>query len=160
MSEAKMVGLAQDALAERGIEDEVIAAGQFNPRGHTGGLFAGGLAGAEAGNVVGGVASDVGLAAGSLAGMHAADATSGLPSKMLVAVSGTAVYGFAAASRRSAPKGLVFQVPRADLTVRVHQRVNVRLVELIHGATGSRIELEGNRLPVTHSKDVIEALRP
>jgi hypothetical protein len=110
--------------------------------------------------VVGGVASDVGLAAGSLAGMHAADATSGLPSKMLVAVSGTAVYGFAAASRRSAPKGLVFQVPRADLTVRVHQRVNVRLVELIHGATGSRIELEGNRLPVTHSKDVIEALRP
>jgi hypothetical protein len=118
MSEAKMVGLAQDALAERGIEDEGIAAGQFNPRGHTGGPFAGGLAGAEAGSVFGGVAEDVGLAAGSLARMHAADAASGLPSKMLVAVSGTAVYGFAAASRRSAPTGLVFQVPRADLTDR------------------------------------------
>jgi hypothetical protein len=29
---------------------------------------------------------------------------------------------------------------------------------LIDDASGSRIELEGNRLPVTHSKDVIEAL--
>jgi hypothetical protein len=37
--------------------------------------------------------------------------------------------------------------------------VNVRVVELVHDASGSRIELEGNRLPVTHSKDVIEALR-
>jgi hypothetical protein len=159
MSEAKMVGLAQDALAARGIEDEVIAAGQFNPRGQTGGLFAGGLAGGEAGSLVGGVAEDVGLAAGSLAGMHAADAASGLPARMLVAVSTTTVYGFAAKSRRSAPTGLVFQLPRADLAVRVHQRVNVRVVELVHEASGSRIELEGNRLPVTHSKDVIEALQ-
>jgi hypothetical protein len=30
--------------------------------------------------------------------------------------------------------------------------VNVRVLELIDSATGSRIELEGNRLPVTHSK--------
>jgi hypothetical protein len=159
MSEAKMVGLAEDALAARGIKDEVIAAGQFNPRGQTRGLFVGGLAGAEAGSLVGGVAEDVGLAAGSLAGMNAADAASGLPAKMLVAVSTTTVYGFAAPSRRSAPTALVFQLPLADLTVRVHQRVNVRVVELVHDASGSRIELEGNRLPVTHSKDVIEALQ-
>jgi hypothetical protein len=36
--------------------------------------------------------------------------------------------------------------------------VNVRVLELIDKATGSRIELEGNRLPVTHSKDVIQEL--
>jgi hypothetical protein len=36
--------------------------------------------------------------------------------------------------------------------------VNVRVLELIDSATGSRIELEGNRLPVTHSKDVIDTL--
>jgi hypothetical protein len=42
--------------------------------------------------------------------------------------------------------------------VKVHQRVNVRVLELIDEDSGSRIELEGNRLPVTHSKDVIEAL--
>ena len=36
--------------------------------------------------------------------------------------------------------------------------MNVRILELIETTTGSRIELEGNRLPVTHSKDVIAAL--
>jgi hypothetical protein len=40
----------------------------------------------------------------------------------------------------------------------MHQRVNVRVLELIDTASGSRIELEGNRLPITHSKDVIEEL--
>jgi hypothetical protein len=39
------------------------------------------------------------------------------------------------------------------------RRVNVRVLELIHDESGSRIELEGNRLPVTQSKDVIEGLR-
>ena len=48
--------------------------------------------------------------------------------------------------------------PRAGLSVKVHQRVNVRVLELIHDDSGSRIELEGNRLPVTHSKDVIDVL--
>jgi hypothetical protein len=36
--------------------------------------------------------------------------------------------------------------------------VNVRVLELIDNASGARIELEGNRLPVTHSKDVIHVL--
>ena len=49
-------------------------------------------------------------------------------------------------------------MPRAGLTAKVHQRVNVRVLELIDTAGGSRIELEGNRLPLTHSKDVIDAL--
>jgi hypothetical protein len=31
-------------------------------------------------------------------------------------------------------------------------------LELIDDASGSRIELEGSRLPVRYSKDVIEAL--
>jgi hypothetical protein len=71
----------------------VVAAGQFNPRGHTGGLFAGGLAGGEAGGALGAAADAVGTAAGSLAGMHAVDAASGLPEMMLVGVTATTVYG-------------------------------------------------------------------
>jgi hypothetical protein len=118
MSEERMTELVQGALAARGIEDEVLAVGQFNPRGHSGGMFTGGLVG----------------------------------------VSATTVYGFAAATRHSEPSDLVFQVPRAGLTAKVHQRVNVRVLELIDPASGSRIELEGNRLPLTHSKDVIDAL--
>jgi hypothetical protein len=151
MSEERMVELVQEALAARGVEDSIVAAGQFNPRGHTGGLFVGGLLGGDAGGAVG-------LGVGSLAGMHAADASSGLPDTMLIGVSDSAVYGFAAATRHSEPTELAFQVARAGLTAKVHQRVNVRVLELIDEGTGSRIELEGNRLPVTHSKDVIEVL--
>ena len=158
MSEESMVDAVQGALAARGVEDEVVAAGQFNPRGHTGGLFVGGLAGDEAGGRLGGVADAVGTAAGSLAGMRAADAASGLPDTMLVGVTNTTVYGFAGRSRHQVPTELAFEVPRAGLTAKVHQRVNVRVLELIDDASGSTIELEGNRLPVTHSKDVIEAL--
>jgi hypothetical protein len=158
MSEERMVELVQGALRERGIDDEVVAAGQFNPRGHTGGLFVGGLVGGDAGGVLGAVGESVGVAGGSLAGMRAADAASGLPAKMLIGASASTVYGFAAPTRRDEPTALAFQVPRAGLTVKVHQRVNVRVLELIDENSGSRIELEGNRLPVTHSKDVIEAL--
>ena len=90
-----MVRLVQDALVANGIEDKVLAVGQFNPRGHSGGMFAGGLAGSEAGGMIGGAADSIGMGAGSLAGMRAADDMSGLPAKMLVGVSATAVYGFA-----------------------------------------------------------------
>ena len=153
-----MVELVQDALAASGIRDEVLAAGQFNPRGQTGGMFAGGLAGSEAGGLLGEAGQIAGLGVGSIAGMQAAGARSGLPAKMLVGVTATMVYGFAAPTRHSEPTALVFQVPRAGLTIKVHQRVNVRVLELIENASGSRIELEGNRLPMTHSKDVIDTL--
>ena len=70
----------------------------------------------------------------------------------------TRVYGLA--GRRNHPStDIVFQVPRADIEVEVHQRVNVRVLELIRRSTGERIELEGNRVPLTHSKDVIDHLR-
>ena len=151
-----MVGLVQDALRTRGVEDEVLAAGEFNPRGHTGGLFVGGLAGSEAGGALGRVAGDVGIAAGSIAGMRAADAASGLPEFVIVGVTASTVYGFG--GRRSRVGDLVFEVPRAGLTAKIHKRVNVRVLELIDEASGSKIELEGNRLPITHTKDVIEAL--
>jgi hypothetical protein len=159
MSEDRMVELVQGALQARGIEDEVVAAGQFNPRGHSGGMFVGGLLGGDAGSALGGIGESAGVGAGSLAGMRAADAASGLPAQMLVAVSETMVYGFAARTRHDEPTALAFQVPRSSLTAKVHQAVNVRVLELIDDESGSRIELEGNRLPVTHSKDVIEALR-
>ena len=154
----EMPELVQRALEARGIDDEVIAAGEFNPRGHSGAMFAGGLAGGEVGEKFGGLGEGVGVATGSLAGMHASDAASGLPDKMLIGVSPTTVYGFAERTRHEEPTELVFRISRADLTVSVHKRVNVRVLELIHGSSDSRIELEGNRLPVTHSRDVIEAL--
>jgi hypothetical protein len=158
MSEESMVEAVQGALEARGVEEPVIAAGQFNPRGHTGGLFVGGIAGGDAAGALGGIADATGTAVGSLAGMHAADAASGLPAFMLVGVTATTVYGFAGRSRHAVPTELVFEVPRSRLEAKVHKRVNVRVLELIDEASGSAIELEGNRLPVTHSKDVLEEL--
>ena len=141
------------------LQDELIAVGQFNPRGHSGALFAGGLVGGDAGGVLGGgIGSDIGVAAGSLAGQRAADQASGLPRSILVGVSAESVYGFDVPHRRSQPRALVFSLSRSELEVKVHQRVNVRVLELIDRASGDSIELEGNRLPVTHSGDVIKAL--
>jgi hypothetical protein len=93
---------------------------------------------------------------GYLAGTRAHDAAAGLPGRMVVGVSETTVYGFA--GNRAHPQGLVFRVPREGLEAKVHQRVNVRVLELIDTGSGARIELEGMRLPITHSKDVIEEL--
>jgi len=95
---------------------------------------------------------------GALAGARGHDAASGMPQNMLVAVTDTHVYGFAAKHRSSPAEGLVFQVARDQIEVKVHQRVNVRILELADTAGGSTIQLEGNRIPLTHSKDVITAL--
>ena len=148
----------QQALAREGIDEQVLAAGQFNPRGHTGSMFAGGLAGGEIGGAAGSVGEAVGEVAGVAGGMRANEASSGMPQWMLVGVTAEAVYGFDGRSRSKTPGAMVFKAERAGLEVKVHQRVNVRVLELIHPESGSRIELEGNRVPLAHSKDVIEAL--
>lgn len=158
MSEDAMVELLQQAVTDHGIDDRILAAGQFEPRGHVGAMFAGGLAGGEVGGLLGEAGDAIGTVGGAIAAGHEADANSGLPAEMLLGVSETTVYGFAGRSRREEPSEMVFHVSRAGLTVKVHQRTNVRVLELIEDASGSTIELEGNRIPLTHSRDVIEAL--
>ncbi|HEY6653098.1 MAG TPA: hypothetical protein VI028_03135 [Solirubrobacterales bacterium] len=158
MSEEAMERAVQQALAREGIDEQVLAAGQFNPRGHTGSMFAGGLAGGEIGGAAGSVGEAVGEVAGAAGGMQANEASSGMPQWMLVGVTAVAVYGFDGRSRSKTPGVMVFNAERAGLEVKVHQRINVRVLELIHPESGSRIELEGNRVPLAHSKDVIEAL--
>jgi hypothetical protein len=158
MSEEGMEHAVQEALAREGIAEEVLAAGQFNPRGHSGSMFVGGLAGSEAGELGGSVGEAVGTGAGVLGGMRANAVSSGMPQWMLVGVTADAVYGFDGRSRSKEPGAMVFRAERAGLEVKVHQRVNVKVLELIHPESGSRIELEGSRVPVAHTKDVISAL--
>jgi hypothetical protein len=156
MSEEKIVEVVNEALASAGIQDTVIAAGEFNPRGHSGAGFAGGWIGSDIGGSMGSLGDSIATVGGYVAGTRAHDAASGLPERMVVGVSETMVYGFA--GNRAHPKALAFRVPREGLEAKVHQRVNVRVLELIDTDSGSRIELEGNRIPLTHSKDVIHAL--
>ena len=156
MSEEKIVEVVNEALASAGIQDTVIAAGEFNPRGHSGAGFAGGWIGGDIGGSMGSLGDSIATVGGYVAGTRAHDAATGLPERMVVGVSQTMVYGFA--GNRAHPKALAFRVPREGLEAKVHQRVNVRVLELIDTDSGSRIELEGNRIPLTHSKDVIHAL--
>ena len=78
MSEEKIVEVVNEALAAAGIEDTVTAAGEFNPRGHSGAGFAGGLVGGEIGDAIGSPAGGIGTVGGDLAGTRAHDAESGL----------------------------------------------------------------------------------
>lgn len=158
MSEEAMVASIETALAQLGVPEAVEAAGEFQPRGHTGSMFAGGFIGDALGGGLDGLGDSIATVGGAVGGAKIHDAASGLPEWMIVGVTPTQVCGFAAARRRREAGALVFRVPRAQLDVKVHQRVNVRVLELIDSQTGARIELEGNRLPVTHSKDVIQAL--
>jgi hypothetical protein len=110
MSEEKIVEVVNEALASAGIEDTVTAAGEFEPRGHSGAGFAGGLIGGDIGDAIGSPAGGIGAAGGYLAGTRAHDTATGLPGRMVVGVSETTVYGFA--GNRAHPQALVFRVPR------------------------------------------------
>ena len=158
MSEERMVEIAEKALVDLGVPESVEAAGQFLPRGHTGSMFAGGFLGDGLTDMAGGLVNSAATVGGALAGAHIHDAASGLPDQMLVGVTSTHVCGWAQAHRNTDAGGLVFRIPRRDLEVKVHKRVNVRILELMETSSGARIELEGNRIPLTHSKDVIQAL--
>ena len=125
-----MIELVQEGLETSASSDRIVAAGEFAPRGHSGSAFVGGLVGDE-------VAGSVGGAVGTIGGQRSSDAESGLPSSMIIGVSDAAVYGFAG-NRTRLHTGLLFRLDRSDVTAEVHQRVNVRVLELIDGATGSR----------------------
>ena len=157
MSEERFVEHVQTALDAHGIQDTILVAGQFMPRGESGSMFAGGMVGSDAGGAAGELASGIGLGLGMAAGRRVSEATSGLPAHLLVGVSESAVYG-AAEPRHHQPGQILFAVPRAGLTATVHQRVNVRVLELVDAATDTRIELEGSRIPLTHSTDVMHVL--
>jgi hypothetical protein len=154
MNEREMVGRVQAALERHDIEERVMAAAIFLPRGHFAGAFAGGMVG---GDLVGG---GIGAAGGALAGMKAVDAAAPTPERCMVAVTAAKVYGFDTERGHGGrvPTQVVFAVDRAGLEVKVHQRFNVRVLELI-GEDGAAIELEGPRMPGFHAGSVIDALR-
>jgi hypothetical protein len=160
MGETQMIAAVQAALDHHGIDDRIEEVGQFQPRGQTGALFAGGMIGSELGGALGEVGDGIGLGLGSVTGIAANAESRGLPSRMLVGASASTVYGFKMANmgRTKEPHELLFQVPRQGLEINVRGRVNVRTLELVQPDSGARIELEGNRLPITHSHDLIKYL--
>jgi hypothetical protein len=158
VKEQELVDRVAGVLAEDGAPDEVLAAGVFNPRGHTGAMFAGGFAGDGAGSRLGQLGASIGTAGGAVAGARIHDAASGLPQWLVVAVTPTSVVGLDTDHRRR-PTGVIFRLDRARLEAKVHQRVNVRVLELIDRDTGAAVQLEGNRVPTLHTGEVLKVLR-
>src|SRR4051794_41433648 len=111
MAETTMVQAVETALREQGSAEDVVAAGQFMPRGHTGSMFAGGLVGDSLGGPDGDLVDSVATVGGSMAGAHLHDQASGLPGHLLVGVTSTHVYGFDAAHRHSPAGPMVFRIP-------------------------------------------------
>jgi hypothetical protein len=160
VDEEEMVQRVGETLAEHGLQEEVLAAGMFFPRGHTGSMFVGGFAGDTVGGAGGDLASSVGTVGGAIGAAKAHDAASGLPERVIVAVTPSAVLGFdSVRDHGRRPTEVVFNVARAGLTTKVHQRVNVRILELVDDATGASVQLEGSRVPTLHTGDVFKALR-
>lgn len=158
MNEQELVERSAAVIAEAGVAEEVVAAGLFNPRGHTGAMFAGGFAGDSVGGGFGGLGSSIGTAGGALAGAKAHDAAAGLPEWLVVAVTPASVLGLDTDKRRH-PARVIFRLARERLDTKVHQRVNVRILELVDRETGASVQLEGNRVPTVHTGDVFKALK-
>ena len=112
-------------------------------------MFAGGAVGEGLGGSLSGLAGSVGVVAGgAIAGGHANDAAlgpAGADGRRRHAPRGARLR--LGARPRPPPTGLLFRIPRDRLTSRVHQRVNVRVLELVDDATGASVELEGSRDP-------------
>jgi hypothetical protein len=157
MNEQELIERTTEVLAESGTPENVEAAGIFNPRGHTGSMFAGGFIGDGIAGAGPDLVDAIGTVGGAVAGAKLHDAATGLPEWLVVAVTPTAVVGFDTDGRRR-PTRPIFRIDRSELETKVHQRVNVRILELIHKDTGSSVQLEGNRIPLLHTKDVIKAL--
>jgi hypothetical protein len=157
MNEQELIERTTEVLAENGAPEPVEAAGVFNPRGHTGSMFAGGFLGDGIAGAAGDLVSAVGTVGGAIGGAKVHDATTGLPEWLVVAVTPTSVVGFDTDKRRR-PARPIFRFERSELETKVHQRVNVKILELIHKETGASVQLEGSRIPMTHSKDVFNAL--
>jgi hypothetical protein len=67
MSEEKIVEVVNEALAAAGVEDTVTAAGELEPRGHSGAGFAGGLIGSDIGDAIGSAAGGIAPVGGYMA---------------------------------------------------------------------------------------------
>ena len=157
MSEETMIAAVQQALKDRGIDDELVAVGQFYPRGHTGGAFAGGLIGSEVGGELGELGDAIGTVGGYAAGLCGADSASGLPSEMLVGVSAANVYGFGSIAAGRALRS------RLSTPARGPDREGAPACERPRARAHRHLEwlpdrARRNRLPITHSKDVIQHL--
>ena len=153
MSDQKLIDEATRFLGD---DEQVLAAGMFEPRGTTGGRMGVTGAGFMTDNLAGEVA-------GAVAGLGSGQAMSrvdGVPRWTLLALTPTTLHALACAQHgtRWVPEEVFATFDRARIRATVHAGVNVRVLMIEDPDTGRRYGWEGYRFGPAHAKDVIEAL--
>ncbi len=157
MNEQKLLSEAQQIVGQ---DDVLLAAGVFQPRGTQAGMSGGAATGGGLARGVAGLAlSAAGIAAGERAATTAARGLS-TPRWTVLAVSADRIYGLTGHGEGLAIRpGEVFAVlSRDEVTTKVHERVGVRVVEIIENGAGAALELETARLGGWHGADVLRLL--
>ena len=152
----KLLDMAHETTGD----PDIVAAGDFEPKGMTWKVGLGAAAGAALGDAVGNL-GDVGALGGALAGRTVA--TSGeLPPVIVAAASPTKLYLMTTNNAKGIilAKGLILidTLERDHLTVELKQRITTRTVVITDDSTGHEYKMEGKRIIFHHMNDVLNVL--
>jgi hypothetical protein len=160
MDEHEMVQVTQAALGRVGVDEQVLAAAVFHPRGYRSAAFVGGMAGAGVGGLMGEAGDTLGATVGVTAGLQTTEATLGQPRFTFIAVTATHLYGFAGRREDGVvqPAELLWTLERDHTQVSVHSRILMSVLELEDLPTGTKLAFEAERSPMFRTKFVLAAL--
>ena len=166
------MGKSRFAVAAAGIDDEILAIGEFQALGSSKHQVEGAAVGGFVGSLLPGgkdMGNIVGAVAGQQAGARYETSDEDGVFRWLLAVSPTKLYVLVSANPdaglNSQAKDLLAGAvkvekvfDRADIEITVKARVAVRLLTIEDHVTGEKMELEGVRHGRYHATDVIHAL--
>lgn len=155
----KLIDLAREATGD----DDIVVAGDFQPKGMTWKVAAGAVAGSVLGDAVGGdTAQAIGAGTGAVAGRYAASSGE-LPPVIVLAASPTTLYLMTSDNAKGIilAKHLVLldTLDRSNLSVEMHQRVTTRTAVITDESTGHEYKIEGKRILFHHMNDMLDALQ-
>lgn len=154
----KLIDMAREATGDQ----EIVVAGDFQPKGMTWKV----AAGAAAGSVLGGAtgidgAGAIGAAGGAVAGRYTASSGE-LPPVIVMAASPSKLYLMTTNNAKGIilAKSLVLidTLPRENLAVELKQRITTRTVVITDESTGHEYAMEGKRIVFHHMNDVLDLL--
>jgi hypothetical protein len=155
---AKLIEMAREATGDQ----EILVAGDFQPKGMTWKVAAGAAAGSVLGNSTGfDGAGAIGAAGGAMAGRYAASSSS-LPPVIIMAASPSKLYLLTSTNAKGIilAKSLVVidTLDREHLSVELKQRVTTRTIVITDESTGHEYGMEGKRMVFHHMNDVLDLL--
>jgi hypothetical protein len=159
-SKEKLLRMSVEATGD----EDIIVAGDFQPKGMLWKRAAGAAAGSFAGGVVSG-GNSWARAAGTTGGVAVgtlASSSKGVPPFVVLAATPTKLYVLATAVGQGLLLGRHLEVlhvlNRDDLTVTLKKRAAVRTAIIEDEATGERFELEGVKFGFHHMNDLLNEL--